>query len=304
MGTDEKKGSGEDAGVSRVALAAVFTGASCIAFAPIFVRLSEVGPSATAFWRVGIALPALFAWMTLENRATQKRRPSSQQDFGLLMIPGLFFAADLAVWHWSIRFTTVANATLLANFAPIFVTLGSWLIFRRKVTGLFLTGMAVALAGTIVLMGTSFQISMTYLFGDSLGLITAIFYAGYILSVKELRDTFSAPTIMTFGGVSCSLVLLLVSLISGESLGAASLNGWLVLIGLALISHVGGQGLIAFALGHLPAAFSSVSLLLQPVIAAVLAMIILSESLGLFQAIGGIVVLAGIALSRRGSSLK
>ena len=137
--------------------------------------------------------------------------------------------------------------------------------------------------------------------GDGLGLATAVFYAAYMLAVKKLRADFSTATVMAWSTAAGAIVLLPLALISGESIVATTAAGWGVLLALALISHVGGQGLIAYALAHLPAAFSSVSLLLQPVAAALLAWLILSEALGLLQALGGAVVLAGIAIARRGS---
>jgi len=137
------------------------------------------------------------------------------------------------------------------------------------------------------------------LLGDALGLITALFYAGYILSVKRLRGEFSAATIMAWGGMATSAALFPVAYVSGESLFPHSVQGWWPLIGLALISQVGGQSLIAYALAHLPAAFSSLTLLLQPVMATILAWLILGESIGLLQAWGGVLVLSGIFAARR-----
>ena len=214
---------------------------------------------------------------------------------------GLFFAFDLAVWHLSITITSVANATLLANFAPIFVTLGAWLWFGQRFHLTFILGMATALAGATILIGISFRLSLQHLLGDALGLVTAVFYAGYILAVKELRDDFSSATVLLWSGAVSSITLLPIALLSGEGLVAFTARGWAVLISLALLSQVAGQGLITYALAHLPAAFSSVGLLLQPAVAAALAWIILDEPVGLWQSLGGAVVLSGIVLARRGS---
>ena len=106
---------------------------------------------------------------------------------------------------------------------------------------------------------------------------------------------------MTYGGIVTCVALLLIALLSGEHLLATSAYGWLMLLGIAFVSQVGGQNLITYALADLPAAFSSVGLLLQPVAAGVLAWAILGESLGWWQALGGAVVLTGIVLARRGS---
>lgn len=294
---------GDSAGPSataRLALVALLSGAVGIAFAPIFVRLSELGPSATAFYRLLFALPVLWVWMLWSERRGAAR-PATRHDYWHLLLAGLFFAGDLAFWHWSIRFTTVANATLLANFAPIFVTIAGYVLFRERVSRTFLAGMGLALAGACVLMGRSVTLSPTHLFGDALGLITAMFYAAYIVSVGRLRARFSAATVMAWSGVVTCAALLPIALASGESLVAQTATGWAVLAGLALVSHAGGQSLIAVALAHLPAAFSSVSLLLQPAIAAVLAWVLLGEALGPWQLLGALVILVGIATARRGS---
>ena len=128
-----------------------------------------------------------------------------------------------------------------------------------------------------------------------------MFYASYILLVGRLRAAFSTATVMGWSGLSASVILLVIAYVSGEELIAASAFGWLVLALLALGSHASGQSMIAHALAHLPAAFSSVALLLQPAIATVLAWIILNEPIGPVQFLGGGIVLAGIYLARRGS---
>jgi drug/metabolite transporter (DMT)-like permease len=283
-----------------MALLALCSGAVAIAFAPIFVRLSSLGPSATAFWRLTLALPVLWLWLILEGQGRNKfRRSRSAADYVRLSMAGLCFAGDLAVWHWSIRLTSVANATLLANFAPIFVALGGWLFLRQRVGLTFVLGMTTALLGTTLMVGTSLRISVEHLWGDTLGLVTAVFYAGYILSVKRLRGDLSAATIMAWSGAVTATALFLVVLCSGEHFLPQAAAGWRPLIGLALISQVGGQGLIAYALAHLPAAFSSVTLLLQPVMATVFAWLILNEAIGPWQALGGVLVLGGIFVARR-----
>jgi drug/metabolite transporter (DMT)-like permease len=285
---------------ARFALAALFAGAAGIGFAPIFVRLSPVGPIATAFYRLALALPALWIWMHSEAAADAPPvRPTTRGHFGALALAGFFFAGDLAFWHWSLRLTSVADATLLANCAPVFVTIGAHFFFGEKITPRFIAGMIVAMLGAALVVGASFRHSAAHLLGSIFGLITPVFYGAYMLSLKSLRATFSTATIMSWSGLFSCAVLLVITLVSGESFLVPTLSGWAVLAALGLISHAGGQSLIAFAFAHLPASFSSVGLLLQPVIAAFLAWIILSESLTWLQAAGGIFVLAGIVLAKR-----
>lgn len=285
------------AAVRNVALAALALGGCAIAFAPIFVRLSETGPTASAFWRVALAVPFLGAWSVLTTRATVTRRAFPWP----LVIAGLAFAADLGVWHLSILYTSVANATLLANLAPLFVTVGGYLLFRERVTRLFLGGMALALVGAFVLVGPSFSLGRTALLGDLLGVLTALFYGAYFLAIKQLRDSRNTAHIMAMSTVISALALAPLALLSGEPLLPATAGGWLVLLGLALVCQTVGQSLIAFAMAHLPASFSAVSLLIQPVMATCYAWWLLGERVSMPQLAGGVIVLAGIYLARRGS---
>ena len=282
------------------ALGALLLGATCIALSPIFVRVSEAGPTATAFWRVALAVPVLWLLYWLKPRVGAKRYSGK---WPLLLAAGLAFAGDLAFWHSSIKLTSVANSTLLANLASIFVTLAAWIFLRQRPTRLFLAGLAAALAGVLLLVYTSLEFSPTGLAGDALGVVTAMFYAAYLLTVKRLRDR--GETTLHLMAVTTTITALLlapVAIATGEQFFPNTGAGWLVLLGLALISHAAGQGLIAYALAHLPAAFSSVSLLFQPVMAALFAWLLLSEPLVPLQLAGGLIVLAGIYLARRGSA--
>ncbi|HTQ76731.1 MAG TPA: DMT family transporter [Burkholderiales bacterium] len=284
----------------NLALAALFAGACCIALSPIWVRVSEVGPTASAFWRVTLAVPLL--WTLLALSSPGRFRPDARR-IALLLAAGAAFAGDLAFWHWSIKLTSVADSTLLANLASIFVTLAAWIVWRQRPGGLFLVGLAAALAGTALLVRASLAASPTALLGDALGVVTALFYAWYLMTVKSLRERgVAALQLMAVSTTITAALLFPVALASGEALLPRTGLGWLKLLGLAWISHAGGQGLIALALAQLPAAFSSVGLLLQPVMAAALAWLLLGEPLAPLQVAGGAVVLAGIYLARRGSA--
>jgi drug/metabolite transporter (DMT)-like permease len=281
------------------ALAALFAGATCIALSPIWVRVADVGPTASAFWRVALAVPLLWAAAAFLPRAQSLR---SARERRLLAAAGLAFAGDLAFWHWSIQATSVANATLLANLSSIFVTLAAWLLWRERPRAQFLVGLALALAGVALLVRASLGFSPGALLGDGFGVVTALFYAWYLLTVKRLRDLGAATLrLMAVTTTLTAVILLPVALASGEAMMPAGAQGWLVLLGLAWITHAGGQGLITYALAHLPAAFSSVGLLLQPVLAAAFAWLLLAEPLGALQFAGGAVVLAGIYLAHRGA---
>ena len=287
----------------RPALTALLAGAAFIGLSPIFVRFAleaGVGATAAAFWRVALAVPALWAVYALRP-APRPRRYAGK--WPLLLAAGVAFAGDLVFWHASIKLTSVANSTLLANLASIFVTLAAWVFLRQRPTALFLAGLAAALAGVSLLVQSSLAFSPTGLLGDALGVVTAMFYAGYLLSVKGLRDRGETTLrLMAVTSTMTAVMLFPAALASGEPMVPAHSAGWWTLAGLALVSHAAGQGLIAYALAHLPAAFSAVSLLFQPVMAAVFAWLLLSEPLAPLQVAGGFVVLLGIYLARRGSA--
>ena len=243
---------------------ALVCGALAIGFAPVFARLAldeGFGPAAIGFYRVFFALP--FMWLVLlaapgkVEKSARTRRPT-----GLLALAGFLFAIDLVSWHWSIKYTTVANATLLANFASLWVTLWAGRLFGERIAPSFFVALGLAFAGGAILMGASFRLNPERLFGDGLSLLTAISYGSYMLTVKKLRETCSPQEIMAWSGLFAVPLMLAAALASGETMGTTQLNGWLVLLGLALVSHVAGQGLIAYAFGHLPAALTSLNLLL------------------------------------------
>ena len=280
-----------------LALLALFAGAAAIAASPLFVKVSETGPVATGFWRVALALPFLWTWSLVT--APAEHQASFAAERKLIIAAGLFFAGDLAVWHWSIVLTSVANSTLLANLAPIFVTLAVWFLLRKRPAAGFLAGLAVALVGVAMLIGGDFRLGAREIAGDALGVVTAMFYAAYQLTVTRLRASVSTASLMAWSGLVTAAALLPLALISGETILPATGEGWVKLIGLALISQAAGQSLIAYAMAHLPATASSVGLLAQPVLAALYAWVLLGETLGWLQFAGGLAVLVGIRVAQR-----
>lgn len=282
------------------ALLALILGAVLIGLAPIFVRLSETGYTATAFWRTALSLPLLALF--LRRRPGPMTAAVPRTGLRWLLLAGLFFGGDLSVWHQSIRYTSVANATLMANIAPVFVTLAAFVFFGERFRRGFIAGLALALIGATVLVSGSLRVGPETVFGDLCGLLAAVFYAGYLLLVSRARShahsPFGAGELMFWTTLASAALLLPVTLLSGEPLWPQSTRGWAVLAGLALLSHCAGQGLIAYALAHLPAAFSAVGLLVQPLAAAVFAWALLAEPLGARQAAGAAIVLAGILICR------
>lgn len=279
----------------RDGLIALVLGAVAIGFAPIFVRLSEVGPVATGFHRLAWSVPvfALMLW-----RGPLAGRPSPGQ-WRVMVLSGLFFAGDMVVWHLGIMLTSVANASLFTNMAPIFVALALWLIWGRRPSARFTAALAVTVAGAVALVGGAPVLSPDRLAGDGLSLLSGLFYAGYILAVGRAREGLSTPLLMAVGGAVAALVILAAAVALGEQVWPRTPSGWAVVLGLALVSQCAGQGLIAWGLAHVPPAFGAVVLLLQPLVAVLVAWVLFAEALGPAQMAGAAVVLLGLHLARR-----
>jgi drug/metabolite transporter (DMT)-like permease len=286
----------------RLALPGLVLGAALISFSGIFVKLSEVGPTATGFYRMFLALPFLFVWMMRDRRRRRDPAfvPADRRALALALLAGLALAADLVAWHWCLHITTVATATLLGNTAPIWVALGGFLFLRERFDALFLCGLALAVLGVwgLVAGGTK-PIELRDGLAIGLGLFTGIAYAGYLRGGTAARRGLSTAQVMFWGSVAATLPLLPIALATESQVLPQTLHGWAVVVGLAVLSQVLGQSMINWAMGHLPAAFSSLALLLNPLFAAFCAWPILGEALTPLQMLAGLGMILGILLARR-----
>lgn len=281
------------------AIAALLLGACAIALAPIFVRFSDVGSTATGFYRMFFAALVLWPWLTTEEKANRSSPRMTPHQWLLMAVAGVCFAADVVFFHAASRMTTVANATLFLNFAPIFVIIGARVLFHESAAPALIIGLGIALTGAALLMSHSLSLSMTHLRGDSFGLAAAVFYAGYLLAVSRLRVSRSTAEIMVWTSAIGALALAPLVFLDDQPFLSSSLSGWMILLALGVLSHAGGQSLIAYALAHLQVGFSGVALLMQPVAAAVFAWALLGEALGPVEVLGGLIVLAGVLVARR-----
>lgn len=292
---------------TTLAIGALILGSAALAFAPIFVRLADTSPAASGFWRMALASPVLWLWVAWEARRSGGARSGSQAaaappiPWVLLTLAGAFFAADIAALHGAIVRTSVANASLELNLAPLWVTLGAWLLFRQRVSRWFLLALLITIAGAAMTIGPNFHGAPTALAGDALGVLAGVFYACYLLTIKSVTASVSTARIMAVNTSAAALLLAPYALMSGGALVPQSGAGWLLLAGLAVGVHVAGQSLVAYGFAALPAQLSSVNLLLQPVFAALYAWILLSEAMLPLQMAGALVVLLGIYLAKRGS---
>lgn len=261
---------------------ATLAGALIIALAPILVRLSELGPQASAFWRLALGALALGLVTTL-----RREPPPERALWGPMLLAGLFFALDLACWHAAIRLTTVANATLLANLTPVVVGLGAWIVLGERPGKIWSLAAAAGMAGAVLLGLSRTTGGAGAMLGDALALATTLWYAGYLLLIRSVRQGAGVWWVMLVSSSAGAAVALAVALAAGEPLWPGGLREWALLAALGCIVHVCGQGAIAYGLGRLPAAVTSVLILVQPVASAALGWLLFREAvapLGLFGA--------------------
>ena len=278
-------------------------GAACLGVSPLLVRISEVGPVSSAFWRSFLALP--FIIMLIRSFNIKIDFKTNNFNFFYLALPGIFLGIDHAAWHHGIMLTTIANSTLFASMAPVFVVIYSYLLFSIIVSKKFLLGLIASIIGAILLMYSSLELSIKNIYGDFWSLMAGAFYAAYLMSTGILRDkNLNLYIIFFFGTLFSALTLLVIVIFSNEIFLPTSFNGWFCIISLAFISQFVGIGLITWALGKVKTGLASLTLMSEPVTASFLAWFVLGEYLSNVQFIGGIVILFGIIYAQSSTELK
>ncbi|HXX99485.1 MAG TPA: DMT family transporter [Candidatus Limnocylindrales bacterium] len=296
MATEASIGGTESAN-TRVLTAylSLLAGIVCIAWSAIFVRWTDIPGPASAFYRM--LIPAL---VLLPTHFLDRGKPRvSRRTLGIIALGGLFFAVDLALYNTSILKTSAANATLLGNNSPIVVGLLSWLVFRRKPQITFWLGLLMAIGGTLAIVWADLGRHTRLGIGDIMALGAAACFAVYLLVTERVRTSIGTLEFLRLAMISSTLALLAINLLMGISLRVPHGRTVWAVLGLGLVSQLGGYLALTYALGHLPATITSISLLAQGPLTAFLAAMLLSEPLTLPQILGGALVLSGVGLAHR-----
>lgn len=274
---------------------ALIAGIVCIAWSAIFVRWTDIPGPASAFYRMLIPALVLLPTFLFDREGTRL----NGRKLGIIALGGLFFALDLALYNTSILKTSAANATLLGNNTPIVVGLLSWLVFRKRPAAAFWLGLLLALAGTVVILWADLGKLTRFGVGDLMALGAAGCFAVYLLATERVRTSASTLGFLRLAMISSTVALLLMNLAMGISLRVPHGRTLWAVLGLGLISQLGGYLALTYALGHLPATITSVSLLTQGPLTAVMAALLLGEPLTWPQIVGGVLVLSGVGLAHR-----
>ena len=274
-----------------IPILATSIGGCLIGLAPIFVRVSEVGPSFTGLYRFIFATLLIFIFGVV----SKKLKFFKYKQLYLVAIPGLFFGVDITLWHSSITMTSVANATLFVNTAPLYVCLFAYILFKEKLSFLFTIALMLCSAGIIILTTTnsSFDGSL-YSFGNTLALLGAFFYAGYLFSIYKLSTQFDTFNLIFYSCLFACIPIGIGSLFEIDNPFPYSYLGWINFLGQAVFVQIMGQGLVIYGLSRIKPQISSLLLLFQPVSATILGIYFFSETLLIGQFIGVIILLVGI----------
>ena len=271
-------------------------GATLIGFAPIFVKWSNLSPAAITFWRMLLALPLLAGF----NYAVNKKiffKVKSKKTIFYAALASLAFTTDLTLWHYSMNITSVANATIIVNSAPVFVALLTFIFYKELPTKGFGKSFLITYTGIIGLIIFSNNYANGKILGDFLCMIAALFYAIYLLIISKLNKETSL-NIIFYTTFFCCFFSIVPMLMHSKSFLPISSFEWINLLLMAFLCQFGGQFLITFGIGKISASNGSIGLLMQPLTATLLAALIFSEILNLMQILFVFITLIGIYFAR------
>ncbi len=273
---------------------ALGSGIICLSFSAFFVRWSQAAGPVAAFYRMLFA-SLLLTPIVLPRLSAQSA--SLGRRWALFpIVGGLFSALDFTFWSIAVTLTTAANATLLGNASPLWVALFALLVFREKLGRMFWFGLGLTLSGAVLVVGSDFLLHPAFGTGDSFALISSLFYAGVFLAMQRGRETLDPLTYTWIAVCTTTLGLLLVNLALNNPLTGYPLRVWLIFLASAVFSQILGYLSMSYALGHLPASVVAPTMIGQPVLTTILAIPLLAEIPTLWQAAGGVLVLAGVYL--------
>ncbi len=273
---------------------ALIFGLVSIGFSAILIRVAEAPGTVSAFYRMAIGV--LLVTIPFSGRLKNSLAPISRRAIALAILGGTLFGLDLVFWTTGIKLSGATNPTFMANTAPVWVGLGSLVIFREKQTATFWFGLILALAGAGLFLGIDLNRAAEFGLGTFYGLLAAMFYGMYMLVTQRGAGGSNALAYFWITTSTSAVLLLVVNLITGQPLTGYPISTYLVFLALGLVVQVFGWLIINFAQGYLPASIVSPTLLGQPILTAVIAAVLLGERFTPLHFVGGILVLGGVYL--------
>ncbi len=266
-------------------------GVITLSFSGIFVHWSTAPGSVTAFYRMLIAAMLLFPVVLWRVRTVGW---PSKAVWIFPLLGGLFTALDQGLWSTSLSFTSIANATLLNNIAPLWVALYAALFWHERNTRRFWIGLLLTLMGAAVVLGNDILLHPHLTLWDAIALGSSFAWAGYYLVTQRGRFLIDTLVYIWLVEVTTAALLGLTCVTLRLPLTGYPTTTWLSILAVALVSQVTGHFLLAYALGHVPASIVAPTMILLPVMTSLLAIPFAGQALSAGQWFGGVAVLAGI----------
>jgi drug/metabolite transporter (DMT)-like permease len=275
-----------------LAFPALLAGNVALAFGPWLVRVSDVGSVAVGFWRLALALP--FLWLLARVSGQQPHWPKRAL-IVVLAIAAVFYALDLAAWNAGIRMTKLGNATLFGNSGSFVFAVYGLVLAHRMPTAKQSVALTLAVAGAVLLMSNSYELSPKNLGGDLLTLVAGFLYGGYLIFVDRGRTQLQSMPLLILVTVFAAPILLLISLGFNERIWPGD---WTPLLIFALSSQVFGQGLLVYSIGVFPPLVVGLALLTQPAVSALIGWLVYGETLSAADWVGAVAIAAALVLVR------
>ena len=285
-------------------LAALFVAILAMSWGAILVRWSDAPTTVAAFYRVlftGLPLIPLAVW-----RYRDDLREISLRDIGFASAAGIALALHFATWFESLSWTSVAASVTIVQAQPLFVAIGAWLLLHERLSRRMTLGIGIAVVGMVAMSLGDFiggtLVGPRPMYGNGLALVAAVMMAGYVLTGRSLRQRIAVIPYVVVVYAVCTLVLAGIVAVQGHGFGGYPTREWLIFIGLAIGPGLIGHTVINWVLGYLESSVVSVSILGEPIGAALLAVLLLSEIPTPYTVLGGLIVLSGIYLTATDAS--
>lgn len=294
----------KESGTSNVYYIALVLGVLGASFASVFIKSAESRPVVIAAWRMGISVLILLPPTLILRRDEFKKL--SALDVASLSFVGVILAIHFTLWNTSLVYTSVAPSTLLVTSHPLFVALVSHFIFKERLNKMQIFGIALAFTGGTILVLRDlldFTFTSRHFIGCALAFFGGMAAGVYYSSGRKFRKNISVLTYVTVVYLACTIALFGAALAGGLSLRPEAGSDWIWFVLLAIVPTIFGHTIHNMVLKHIRAYIVSVSLLGEPIGAAILAIIFFGtkELPTIYTLIGGVIIIIGIYLTIRGN---
>lgn len=270
----------------------LFVGIICVSISAIFVKKANVTGLVAAFYRIVFALTIIGPMFFIK-----RKKNITKKNLIICITGGLLFGFELAFWNISVMSSTATIPTLLVNLSSVWVCFGAFVFLKEKVTIMHLIGNFVALLGVVIIIGINKIVNLKLDSGVLYALIASVFLAGYTLVIKKARNNTDTISVIFYALIGSLISLSIMCLFGKVKLSGFSAESWVYLVCIGVVTQVGGYVSINYALGHMDSIKVSLATLLQPVLTAVFASLLLNEIIKSQKIYGGIIILFGLGIS-------